>query len=262
MAAQLSLVPKPTCQTVGGEKVLNDDWEQDSEGMLSAFDEIPQEKQEKGQQIAHNVKVCHQKATKAWMEHAQVLKLSHSLSCQVPDGLGAQTGPRWAECLDSCFVRGLGKFLYCSPMSNIVFVGAAANQATYGESKHGIPAKKPETVVYKHAPKGFPMNLSELKQLFKYIMNEFMSHQDCNTVPKLQHDVMQAILQEKEYCTWGLCMTQEEWDMVPGVEVPFRLTHIDEENQVVLCVVKAPSTDKPFDVEELVQYVHYSAYPQ
>ncbi|KAG6901233.1 hypothetical protein C0995_014923 [Termitomyces sp. Mi166 len=67
--------------------------------------------------------------------------------------------------------RGLEEYFYCFPHTNTMFIEAAANKAASYEYKTEKAAKQPNTVVYKYAMRGFPLNLIELKQLFKHVTN-------------------------------------------------------------------------------------------
>ena len=73
----------------------------------------------KGQRLAKNAKIRRKRAARTNEDRAREVKFSRGVSCRVPDGLGAIVSPGHAKRLNSCFVGGLGEYLYCSTYTNI-----------------------------------------------------------------------------------------------------------------------------------------------
>ncbi|KAG6871890.1 hypothetical protein C0995_015312 [Termitomyces sp. Mi166 len=121
MEEQLVIAPKAVHKTADGEDISNDD-----------FEESDSESKQELMAMPGETAICKKKSKKN-VKCSQFMQLHKGMSCQVPDRLGAIVSP-------SC---------YCSPHTNTVFVGAAANKAASYEYKTEKTAKWPKTIMYK-----------------------------------------------------------------------------------------------------------------
>ncbi|KAG6887286.1 hypothetical protein C0995_016411 [Termitomyces sp. Mi166 len=169
---QLVIAPKAVHKTASRDETSNDDFEDSESESKQKLVAMPSETAlEHTDHELKNVAICTEKKSKENMAWSWLVQLHKSMSCQVPDELGAMVSPGYAECLNLCFMGGLREYFYCSPHTNTMFIEATANKAASYEYKMGKAAKQPNTIVYKHAMRNFPLNMIELEQLFKYVTN-------------------------------------------------------------------------------------------
>ncbi|KAG6873563.1 hypothetical protein C0992_008632 [Termitomyces sp. T32_za158] len=224
------------------------------------------------QHVQQNKKLAKKKANRAQAAAALTHRAQNEFSGRIPDGLGVKIwGPLDVERLNSCFRGAFGPSFYYSYRTNTVFVGADANRAAAFKFGSGRAADPPRTMVYKFARRGFPCNPYELERLYKYCANPHVPHRDRIVAfmlliemrsfaqhldTSLQDRTMRLLLDDPAYRDIPNPITRpEDMAFVKRLHMPARYLRTKDDGTTALHIMCAPDPKKPFDLEQLAQYV-------
>ncbi|KAG6894924.1 hypothetical protein C0992_003937 [Termitomyces sp. T32_za158] len=224
------------------------------------------------QHVQRNKKLAKKKANRAQAAAALAHRAQNNFSGRIPDGLGVKIwGPLNVERLNSCFRGALGPSFYYLYRTNMVFMGANASCAAAYEFGSGCTADTPQTMVYKFACRGFPCTPYELERLYKYCANPHVPHCDHIVAfmlliemrsfaqhldTALQDRTMRILLNNPVYRDIpNPIMRPEDMAFVECLHILAHFLRTKDDGTTAQHVMRAPDPKKPFDLEQLAQYV-------
>ncbi|KAG6894123.1 hypothetical protein C0993_012310, partial [Termitomyces sp. T159_Od127] len=217
-------------------------------------------------------KLAKKKASRAEAAATLAHRAQNDFSRCIPDGLGVKIwGPLNVEQLNSFFHGALGPSFYYSYWTNTILVGADANCMAAYEFSSGNAADTPQTMVYKLACRGFPCTPYELERLFKYCANlhvprcdrivAFMMISELRSVAQrldtaLQDQTMQILLEDPSYQDLlNPVQGPEDMALIEWRHIPTRFLRTKDDGMSTLRMMRAPDLKRPFDLEQIAQYV-------